>query len=78
MSHVHVERAIGMLATDEAIRRRFAANARVALDDMARIGVELNECERWALAHLDPKALERFAVSMDPRLQKMDPRGDQR
>jgi hypothetical protein len=76
MSQVNVERAIGLLATDEGMRRRFACSPRSALEEMERRGLELNECERWALAHLDPRELIRFAESMDSRLQKTELGGD--
>jgi cobalamin biosynthesis Mg chelatase CobN len=76
MSQVNVERIIGLLATDEGMRRRFSNNPRAALEEMVRRGMELNECERWALAHLDPRELERFAESMDARLQKTELGGD--
>jgi len=72
MSQVNVERVIGLLATDEGVRRKFAMNPRSALEEMVERGMELTECERWALAHLDPRDLERFAESMDSRLQKTD------
>lgn len=72
MSHVNVERAIGWLATDEGMRRKFMGSPQAALEEMALRGLELNECERWALAHLDPRELRRFAESMDSRLQKTE------
>ena len=76
MSQVHVERIIGLLATDEGMRRRFAASPRATLEEMLLRGMELTECERWALARLDPRDLERFAEAMDSRLQKTDLEGD--
>jgi len=72
MSQVHVERVIGLLATDEAWRRRFSKDPSVCLADMIASGIELNECERWSLAHLDPAELARFARAIGPRLQKAD------
>ena len=65
MSQVHVERVIGLLATDEAWRRRFSKDPGACL-------AELNECERWSLAHLDPDELARFARAIGPRLQKAE------
>lgn len=76
MSQVNVERVIGLLATDEGMRRRFTNSPGAALDEMARRGIELNDCERWALAHLNPGELQRFAESMDARLQKTELGGD--
>jgi len=72
MSQVHVERVIGLLATDEAVRRRFSKDPGGCLAAMMASGLELNECERWALAHLDPEELARFARAIGPRLQKAD------
>ena len=72
MSQNSVERIIGLLATDEGMRRRFTDDPRSALEEMAQRGLELNECERWALAHLNPSELKRFAESMDARLQKAE------
>ena len=72
VSQVHVERLIGLLATDEGMRRRFTNDPRAFLDEMAGKGVELNECERWALSRLQPEELARFAQAIGPRLQKID------
>jgi hypothetical protein len=72
MSQINVERVIGLLATDEGMRRRFTRDPRAVLEEMAQRGLELNECERWALAHLNPGELKRFADSMDARLQKTE------
>jgi len=76
MSQPYVERAIGRLATDEAARRKFNANPRAAVLEMAEWGMELTECERQSLALLDPHALARFARSIDARLQKSDLKGE--
>jgi hypothetical protein len=75
MSQANVERIIGVLATDEAVRRRFTADPRTLLEEMGRRGVELTECERWSLVHLDPHALAHFALAVGPRLQKADLEG---
>jgi hypothetical protein len=75
MSQVHVERVIGLLATDEAMRRRFSKDPRALLQEMVGAGMELNPCELWSLAHLDPGELTRFAKAIGPRLQKTDLRG---
>ena len=69
MSQVHVERVIGLLATDEALRRRFSKDPRACLSEMIASGLELNECERWSLAHSDPAELARGARAIGPRLQ---------
>ena len=75
MSQVNVERVIGLLATDEGLRRRFIKNPHAALLELAERGLELNACERWALSHMDPRELARFADAIGPRLQKADLHG---
>ena len=72
MSQPNVERAIGLLATDEALRRRFEADPRTTLQQLMERGVELTWCEHQALASLDPDQLTRFAAAIDARLQKAD------
>lgn len=75
MSQTNVERVIGLLATDEALRRRFTTDPRALLAEMTERGMELNECERWSLVSLDPDELARFARAIGPRLQKADLHG---
>lgn len=77
MSQRTVEHVIGRLATDEALRRRFVENPRAVLEEMTGMGtgMELTDCERWALASMDLRELSRFARAIDSRLQKADPRG---
>jgi len=75
MSQLCVERIIGLLATDEGLRRRFRKNPRAALQEMMDRGLELNECELASLVSLDARELGRFARAIDPRLQKIDLRG---
>jgi hypothetical protein len=75
MSQVNVEKIIGLLATDEAIRRRFSEDPQAVLAELAERGVELNPCERWSLTRLDPRELARFAEAIGPRLQKADLKG---
>jgi len=72
MSQSHVERVIGLLATDEALRRQFEADPRATLQLLKESGVELNWCEHQALSSLDPDQLTRFAAAIDARLQKAD------
>ena len=72
VSQNHVERVIGLLATDEAVRRRFSSDPRRFLAEMMEKGMEFNECERWTLARLDPRELARFADAIGPRLQRID------
>ena len=70
MSHRGVEIVLGRLATDEALRGRFATQARHTLEELIGQGLELSAVERAALEALDPTALGRFAASLNPRLQK--------
>jgi hypothetical protein len=72
MSHGHVERIIGRLATDESLRRRFAADPERVVAELLGHGVELNDSEQRSLKQLNPKALESFARALDLRLQKSE------
>ena len=72
MSQPNVERVIGILATDESLRRQFIEDPRVVVRTMVERGMELTHCEQWALASLDPRDLSRFADAIDARLQKSD------
>lgn len=75
MSQVCVERIIGMLATDEGLRRRFLENPDIALREALDRGMELTPSELRSLASLDPDGLAEFAESIDPRLQKTELEG---
>ena len=72
MSQLHVERIIGVLATDEGLRRRFKENPTLTLRELAERGIELTSFELASLSCLDPQKLERFARAIDERLQKID------
>jgi len=72
MSQLYVERVIGLLATDEAMRRQFIRNPSETLKQLTERGMELNPCELRSLAALDADELGRFARSIDSRLQKTD------
>ena len=72
MSQLYVERIIGLLATDEALRREFTENPSETLEKLIERGMDLNPCERRSLAGLSPKELARFAQVIDVRLQKAD------
>ena len=72
MSQVNVERVIGILATDEALRRRFTHDARAVLTELMERGMELTAGEQLSLAGLDPKVLARFSRYIDDRLQRCD------
>jgi len=71
MSQRGVERVIGTLATDEALRRRFAKDPQAALNELVAQGLELNECERDSLGSLDAAEVARFARKLDPRLRRV-------
>jgi hypothetical protein len=70
MTQKSVEILIGRLATDEPLRRRFAANAAEVLRVLEAEGFPVSPVEAAALARLEPAALDRFATALDPRLQK--------
>ena len=72
MSQANVERAIGLLVTDEHLRHRFARDPRAALASLAVLGIQLTASEVEALVALSPRLLARFAGGIDPRLQKCD------
>ena len=72
MSQSNVERVVGLLATDEAFRLRFAKDPRATIQQLVETGMALTRCEERALAALNPDELARFADSIDPRLQKID------
>jgi len=75
MSQLYVERIIGLLATDEALRRQFTKNPGGTLEKLIERGMDLNPCERGSLASLSPLELARFAQVIDARLQKSDLEG---
>jgi hypothetical protein len=70
LSQRHVEQVIGKLVTDEDFRREFTRDPVALLRGLLTNGAELNEVEVRALAGLDPRRVERFAESLDPRLLK--------
>jgi hypothetical protein len=70
MSHRGVEIVLGRLATDETVRNRFRQAPRRALQEIVALGIELSPVELAALQALSPSALQRFALSLDTRLQK--------
>jgi hypothetical protein len=72
MSQRSVERIVGRLVTDEAFRHRFAQSPDAALREAAEEGLELNLCEKHAIASLHIETLERLAQAIDPRLQKAE------
>ena len=70
MSQRNVERLLGRLLTDEALRERFLAGPEKALGEFIAEGWPLTDTERAALSTLDQEALARFASEVDPRIRK--------
>lgn len=75
MSQLNVERVVGLLATDESLRRRFTRDPHATLLEMVERGAELTPTELHSLVSLDPRELSRFAHAIDPRLQRADCKG---
>ena len=71
MSQKTVERIIGKLATDEEARQRFRAAPREALADLTGPSDPLTPVELEALSSLDATLIDRFADTLDPRLQRV-------
>jgi hypothetical protein len=70
MSHRGVETVLGRLATDAGLRRRFRQAPIETLRELLAQGLELSSVELEALRSLDSAALERFARTLDQRLQR--------
>ena len=75
MSQANVEKIVGRLVTDEDFRRAFHEDAEGVVRSLTERGCELTRAEIATLVALDPATLERFADSLDPRLQKASLRG---
>lgn len=71
MSQKTVERLLGKLATDEEARQRFRGSARDVLIALAGENDPLTPVELEALSALAPDLLDRFADTLDPRLQRV-------
>jgi hypothetical protein len=70
MTQRNVEQFLGRLATDPDLRARFHADQAATLAAYGGEGHELSTVEMDALARVEPEALERFAESLDPRIQR--------
>jgi len=70
MSQQCVEIVIGKLATDEAARRQLRRSPERWIEELRAAGLQLTAIEAAALAGLDPAACERFARTIDPKLQQ--------
>lgn len=71
MSQKAVEHLIGKLATDEEVRLRFRRSPREFLESASEKGEPLTIVEIEALAAIDPDLLDRFADTLDARLQRV-------
>jgi len=70
MTQRNVERLIGRLLTDEALRDRYLTAPARTLLDLEAEGWQLTALERDALVALDRHRLAEFADSVDPRIRK--------
>lgn len=71
MTQRNVERLIGRLVTDEALRGRFIDDPEATVAEIAAAGWELSETERAALSKLDCRTLGQLASRVDRRIQKV-------
>ena len=72
MTQRHVESFLGRIATDPALRRRFASDRHAAVAAFQHEGHELSTVELAALEELSPEAIEAFASALDARIQRAD------
>jgi hypothetical protein len=72
VTHRNVETLIGRLATDPALRRRFAHDATGVLNQLRQEGYELTLVELEALASIDADAIKLFADALDRRIRRAD------
>ena len=72
MTHRNVETLIGRLATDPALRRRFALDPTTVLQELRAQGFELTLVELEALASTDVDAIRSFAEALDRRIRRAD------
>lgn len=70
MSQSNVERLIGRLLTDEALRERFLESPDRTLEAFMAEGWTLTRMEQAALEGLDRQSLTTFARRVDPRIRK--------
>ncbi len=75
MSQRYVESILGRLVSDEAFRRRWWNDPEATLAELLASGSDLNPCERRALLAIARDEADRFAASLDPRIQKCDLKG---
>jgi len=70
MSHRNVETLIGRLATDPALRHRFANDPAGVLQELRKQGCELSLVEVEALSATNADAIRLFADALDRRIQR--------
>ncbi len=71
MAQRTVEVVLGKLATDEDARGRFRREPRTTVAELIGPEDSLTPVEEDALSSLDPDVLDRFADTLDPRIQKI-------
>jgi len=71
MSELDVQRVIGLLVSDEGLRRRFRKNPRAALMEMVERGIDLTDGEVRSLSVPDFRELTRYAEEMMPPLSRV-------
>lgn len=71
MTQKAVERILGRLATDEEVRYRFRRAPHDTLRSALGEDESLTPVEYDALAAIDANLLDRFADTLDPRLQRV-------
>ena len=76
MSQQSVESVIGRPVTYEAFRRRFREQPAAVIQELVASGVSLTPVERRALLEMDGSLCDRFADCIDPRLQKVNLKGN--
>ena len=70
MSQRSIEVVVGKLVTDEAFRKLFLREPRLALEELAAHGLVLTDIEMRALLNTATTVWTRVADELDPRLQK--------
>ena len=70
MSQRNVEKVVGRLVLDEALRERFRADRTATVAALMREGLELTPVEAEALVALASSALDTFVSAVDPRLKQ--------
>ena len=71
MTQRHLEVAIGRLVTDEDARRSLRDSPAAFVLELRAAGLAFSPAEEAALLAVDTRACERFARTLDPRVQKV-------